>query len=375
MITSSVPTPAGDGAPNLGAAETLLEAAIAAGELPGAVLMVGQGPDVWREWVQGAADLDGSGHQRPMRADTLFDLASLTKVVATLPAVLCLVGTGQVGLDDAVARHLPAFGAAGKESVTVRQLLTHTSGLPAHRELWRDHTDAAQVLQAALTEPLEDRPGSLVRYSDLGFIALGALIARVSGRPLAAAVSELVLGPLGLSASGYLPTGAPAAGAAATEPDPDGRVRVGVVHDENAAALGGVAGHAGLFGTAADLACYLSAWCPVSGSAGAARVDALFPAALRAAALRCQTAGLGGHRALGWTARGDAYDHLGTGWPETAVGHTGFTGTSLALDPASGVFAVLCTNAVRFGRSVRMVALRREVHSAIAASVSFTGPE
>jgi CubicO group peptidase (beta-lactamase class C family) len=345
------------------AVDDLLRRAITSGEIPGAVLAVGRGREILHETVLGAADIDRDGAVRPMRLDTLFDIASLTKVVATLPAVLGLVASGAVALDEPVASYCARFAAANKATITVRQLLTHTSGLPAHRELWRSHDDPASLLDAALAEPAEDPPSTVVRYSDLGFIALGAVASAASGLPLDRAARELVFEPLGMASTSYRPAGAAAATAAATEPFEDGKARVGVVHDENAAGLGGVAGHAGCFSNLVDLSCYLAAWAD-----GAHELQALFGEGLRIEALRCQTGGLGGHRGLGWTARGDAYDHLGTGWPNRSVGHTGFTGTSLALDPESGTFVVLLTNAVRFGRTGVMVPLRRALHSAVAVA-------
>lgn len=138
------------------------------------------------------------------------------------------------------------------------------------------------------------------------------------------------------------------------------------MHDENAEVLGGVAGHAGLFGTAADLARYAAAW------AGDSRAGDCSPAGgLRAQALRCQTEGLGGRRGLGWGLRGDTWDNMGDGWPASGAGHTGFTGTSLSVDPASGLWAVLLTNAVHFGRGPghSVVGLRKQVHAAVAAAL------
>jgi CubicO group peptidase (beta-lactamase class C family) len=165
---------------------------------------------------------------------------------------------------------------------------------------------------------------------------------------------------------------------AATEPV-GGRAKVGVVHDENAEAMGGVAGHAGLFGTAADLARYASAWAGDSPSAwpGDGRpawAGGGAPAGgLRAEALRCQTDGLAGdgRRGLGWSLRGDVWDNMGDGWPTSGAGHTGFTGTSLSIDPVTGLWAVLLTNAVHFGRGLvtSAVRLRKQVHATVAADL------
>jgi CubicO group peptidase (beta-lactamase class C family) len=368
----------------MGATATeLVDHAVATGLVPGAVLAAGvRTADPVLLHVTGHAQRDAAA-TRPMTADTVFDLASLTKVVATLPIVLRLVGRGEIGLDQPVVRYLPRFagaggvgraGRVGKDTVTVRQLLTHTSGLPGVRRYYLELDDPGEILAAALAEPLVAPPGKVFAYSDVGFISLGELAAAVTGARLDELVQDAVCGPLGMTATRYLPPAGWSGRIAATEAI-DGVAKVGVVHDENAEILGGVAGHAGLFGTAADLARYAAAW---AGNAGA---DALSLGGngrdlgpfwgLRAEALRCQIEGLDARRGLGWGLRGDPYDNMGDGWPASGAGHTGFTGTSLSLDPVSGLWAVLLTNAVHFGRGPEhsVVALRKQVHAAVAAEL------
>jgi CubicO group peptidase (beta-lactamase class C family) len=361
-------------------AAELIDHAVGAGVIPGAVLAAGvHTAEPLLLHVAGDAQRDATA-RRPMTVGTVFDLASLTKVVATLPALLYLVGRGEIGLDRPVSRYLPAFVGAGKSAVTVRQLLLHISGLPADRKYYLHARDAAEILTAALAEPLVAEPGTVFCYSDVGFIALGELAAAVAGCGLDELVQDVMCTPLGLTSTRYRPPAGWARWIAATEVvggtgasggsgqadgsrgiGETGRAKVGVVHDENAEALGGVAGHAGLFGTAADLARYAAAWAgngsPMEG--------------LRAEALRCQTEGLGGRRGLGWGLRGDPYDNMGDGWPVTGAGHTGFTGTSLSVDPRSGLWAVLLTNAVHFGRGPEhsVVGLRKQVHAAVAAEL------
>jgi CubicO group peptidase (beta-lactamase class C family) len=355
--------------------------------VPGAVLVAGRGgPEPLLRHVAGDAQRDAAA-RRPMTADTVFDLASLTKVVATLPALLELAGRAGIGLDEPARRYLPAFAGPGKDQVTVRQLLLHTSGLPGSRRYYRRLREPAEIRAAALAEPLVTRPGTVFCYTDVGFITLGELAAAVAGCGLDELVREVVCAPLGLTATRYLPPASWAPRMAATEPV-RGRAKVGVVHDENAEVLGGVAGHAGLFGTAADLARYASVWAGggAAGSAGSARSgspgspglagwagDGPPARALRAEALRRQTGGLGGggRRGLGWGLRGDVWDNMGDGWPASGAGHTGFTGTSLSVDPATGLWAVLLTNAVHFGRGPEhsIVGLRKQVHAAVAAAL------
>jgi CubicO group peptidase (beta-lactamase class C family) len=343
----------------------LIDAAIASGRIPGAVLVAGVGgPEPLLVHVAGDARHDES-ERRPMTADTIFDLASLTKVAATLPCVLHLVAAGQVGLDDPACRYLPAFGGGAKDTVTVRQLLAHISGLPAHRKYYEELSDAAEARAAAVAEPLECAPATVVSYSDIGFIVLGEVASTVAGLGLDELVQEVVCRPLGMTGTGYRPDPRLVPRIAATEPV-DGTAKVGIVHDENAELLGGVAGHAGLFGTATDLSRYAAAWASPQGLAALG-----LPDWLRAEAVRCQTDGLGGRRGLGWGLRQDRFDNMGDGWPLTGAGHTGFTGTSLSVDPDSGLWAVLLTNAVHFGRGPEhsAVALRKQVHAAIAVTL------
>jgi CubicO group peptidase (beta-lactamase class C family) len=373
-------------------AAELVDHAVATGLVPGAVLAAGvRTPEPLLLHVAGHAQRDGVA-TRPMTADTVFDLASLTKVVATLPAVLWLAGRGEIGLDQPVRRYLPRFaargaeagageaggtgeaGGAGKDAVTVRQLLLHTSGLPGVRRYYQHLHDRDEILTAALAEPLAAPPGTVFAYSDVGFISLGELAAAVTGRGLDELVQDVVCGPLGMTATRYLPPPAWAGRIAATEVV-GGAAKVGVVHDENAEILGGVAGHAGLFGTAADLARYAAVWAGANDDGGLLLEgdgrDRGPLWGMRAEALRCQTGGLDARRGLGWGLRRDRYDNMGDGWPDSGAGHTGFTGTSLSIDPRSGLWAVLLTNAVHFGRGPEhsVVGLRKQVHAAVAAEL------
>jgi len=324
--------------------------------------------------VAGDAQHDAAA-RRPMTADTVFDLASLTKVTATLPCLLYLADRGEVGLDQPAQRYLPAFAGAGKDQVTVRHLLAHISGLPAERKYYQRLRDPGEVRAAALAEPLVAAPGTAFCYSDIGFIVLGELAAAVAGCGLDVLALQEVFGPLGMTSTRFRPPVRWASRTAATEPV-DGVAQVGVVHDENAEALGGVAGHAGLFGTAADLARYAAAWAGGQGAPGmpgselSDRPGAPFWG-LWGETLRCQTGGLGGRRGLGWGLRDDRWDNMGDGWPPAGAGHTGFTGTSLSFDPVTGMWAVLLTNAVHFGRGPEhsVVGLRKQVHAAVAAAL------
>jgi CubicO group peptidase (beta-lactamase class C family) len=341
----------------------IIAASVAGAHVPGVVAAAGRGPATLATWVAGQAD-STPGRSRAMTAGTVFDLASLTKVVATTTATLALAGQRRLGLGDPVTRYLPGFapsaGPAGP--VTLWHLLTHTAGLPDTRKFYEWCGTREELLRDLAATPLSAPPGTQVTYSDLGFIALGEIVAQVAGQPLDQAVRRLVTEPLGMAGTGYNLAGPPGC-FAATERRADGTCWTGIVHDENARLMGGVAGHAGLFSTVADLARFAGWWVSAT--------DGPVPVRLRRVAESSQTAGLGGcRRGLGWVCAGDRFDILGGHWPGSAVCHTGFTGTSLALDSPSGAWVILLTNAVHFGRdNTAIKALRRDVHGALAAGL------
>lgn len=349
------------------AAARLVAAAVATRVASGAILAVGRGGHTAGMYVFG--DTRSGPGAEPVTADTVFDLASLTKVVATTPAVLRLADAGALRIDQPVGEFLTEYKQGDKSAVTLRHLLTHSAGLPAHRKFHELPGTADTRLAAAAREPLVAAPGTAVEYSDIGFILLGAVIAKAAGQELDKAAHELVFAPLGLRRTGYLP--GPGRVFAATEPDPaTGEPVFGRVHDENAGGLGGVAGHAGVFSTVGDLVRYLrDGW--LDEDAG------FLSARSRAEAVRCWTGGIGAgrdRRGLGWTLAGDRWDHMTAAWPDGRAGHTGFTGTSIAFDPDGKLWTVLLTNAVHFGRDHSGIALlRRTVHAAVGAWAEAAG--
>jgi CubicO group peptidase (beta-lactamase class C family) len=326
----------------------ILQQAIDEGEIPGAVALVAHSGEVTACEAMGMAH---PGEGRPMRLETLFDLASLTKVVATLPAILLLVEEGAVRLDDPVSFYLPSFSSA---DVRIRHLLAHTSGLPASAPV--------SAFEEAVAIAPQHPPGSLVLYSDLGFILLGMVVEAVTGDGLHRFFQRRVAGPCGMTDSVFLPLPEEAEQAAATEyRERLGRHQCGEVHDENASRLGGVAGHAGLFGTAADLWRYAQAWLY-------GRPHLLSQASV-AAATRCHTEGLGDRRGLGWLLGGQEGLSCGDLFAAGAYGHTGFTGTSLWIDPEQDLTVILLTNRVYYGRHDHILRLRPRFHNAVAASL------
>ncbi len=375
--TRASPQPGEISSPRFPHPAKIISAAAAGRQVPGAVAAVGRGPATMATWVAGQAD-STPGRSRAMTAGTVFDLASLTKVVATTTATLALAGQRRLGLGDPVTRYLPAFASLASQAspVTLWHLLTHTAGLPDTRKFYKWCGTREELLRDLAATPLSAPPGTQVTYSDLGFIALGEIVAQVAGQPLDQAVRRLVTEPLGMTGTGYNLV-LPPDRFAATERRPGGTCWTGIVHDENARLMGGIAGHAGLFSTVADLARFAGWWVsaadgpvPDSPVPDSPVPDSPVPARLRRAAESSQTAGLGGCRGLGWVCAGDRFDILGGHWPASAVCHTGFTGTSLALDSPSGAWVILLTNAVHFGRdNTAIKALRRDVHGAVAADL------
>jgi CubicO group peptidase (beta-lactamase class C family) len=299
----------------------------------------------------------------PAAPNTLYDLASITKLFTTT-CVMRLVEQGRLALDEPTARWMPEFAAGGKEQVTLRHLLTHTSGLPDYLEVWKLEQTVDARIQRVLTTPLLNPPGRVFRYSDLGLMSIGQLVERVTGSSLDVAVWDLVLQPLGLNDTMYRPVAELKPLIAPTEDEEAaGRGMVwGEVHDENAWSLGGVAGHAGLFSTAADLGRLAQLYL----NGGELEGTRLLQSRTVAEMTRNQIEGLD-WRGLGWELNAAYYmGHLASA---RTYGHTGFTGTSLVIDPRRDLIVVLLTNRVhptRDGPSIN--AARQAVANAALAA-------
>jgi CubicO group peptidase (beta-lactamase class C family) len=343
---------------------TQAEAAVAAeverGGFAGASLAVGRYDQVVVE--RGFGRLRWSADVPEVDPDeTVYDLASLTKVVATTTAVMLLVEDGKLELDAPVQRYLPEFSGAGKERVTIRHLLTHTSGLPAGVDLTGTPEEAlARVLRVGLRRP----PGADVEYSDVGFVVLYAAAEQAAGEPLWRLLDRRVYGPLGMRSTTFLP-GEGCERCAPTFRRADGSAAAGRVHDPIANRLGGIAGNAGLFSTAHDLARF-AAMLANGGELDGVKV-------LRASTVHdfAQRQPGAGTRALGWdTPSGAGSGAAGGKISEMAFGHTGFTGTSLWIDPERGTWAVLLSNRVFEPRANtnRIQAVRRSVHDWVAVA-------
>ena len=327
-------------AQSFAAADAVVAAGIRAGVYPGAVLLVGSHDRVLHS--RGFGRLTWSARAPAASPDsTVWDLASLTKVVATTPAVMLLVDRGKVDLDAPVVRYLPRFTGAGKDRVTVRMLLDHTSGEPAWRPFSSLAPDRDSAIALLYSTPLARTPGASPVYSDLNAVLLGLLVERVSGTSLAVFAEREVFAPLAMRDTRFRP---PASwwGRAAPTGKYRGRPVAGIVNDQNAERLGGVAGHAGLFATGADLARYAQFW--LRGGtlpSGSSLVT-------RATMDRFLTPGPhSGNRLLGWERTHPSEytpDPYGALLSDSAYGHTGWTGTQLWIDPVRDLFVVLLTN-------------------------------
>lgn len=314
------------------------------GKLCGAVLLVGYEGEEYGPVAYGWAQVEPENEKRPMREDTIFDMASCSKVMGTTTAALMLLDRGEIRLDDPVSLFVPEWKGEGKEKVRLRHLLTHTSGLPAWKDLHSRGQGPAEVIAEICSMPLEYRTGEHVVYSCLGFILLGEIIQRVRGQRLDEFLAEEVFEPLAMPDTMYCPPASLRPRIAATEIKPDrSGVLVGEVHDENARAMQGVSGNAGLFSTARDAGRFCRMYLQ-GGTLEGVRI--LSPAVIEAA-IRSYTAGLEEERGLGWLLRGDGrFSSAGDLMSPFAYGHTGFTGTSIWIDPERDLYVILLTNRV-----------------------------
>ena len=350
----------------------VLDRAVADSAFPGAFAAVGDAEGGYVAY--GAGRIDWAADAPRPDAATLWDLASLTKVVGTTSAVMQLVGSGRLRLDAPVQRYLPEWTGPGRQRVTIRHLLTHTSGLPAWRPLYKEATSPESALALVVATQPDTAPGVRYVYSDLNFILLGTIVARLTGEPLDRYDARHVFAPLGMRDTRYRPDPGDRARIAPTEFDPWRQRKLrGEVHDENAYALGQVAGHAGLFSTGADLAQLARAYL----NGGTLEGRRVFDPTVVVDFTRPQDTTVS-RRALGWetpTGGNSAGHYLS----RRAFGHTGFTGTSLWMDPEHDVYLVLLTNRVnptrmntKIGR-VR-VALADAVLQALGAAPTFPVP-
>lgn len=323
----------------------ILRAGVRDSAFPGAVAVVGtkEGAVI----TVSVGQLDWQPSPAPS-VSTLWDLASLTKVIGLTSAMMLLVESQAIDLDAPVERYIPEFRGRWKEMVTVRHVLTHSSGLPAWRPLYKEADSPASAMALAIATPLDTMPGLRMVYSDLGAILLGEIVARVSGQSFDNFLQARVFGPLGMSETMYRPADSLRDRIAPTEVDPWRQRQLrGEVHDENAYALGGISSHAGLFSSARDLVRIARMYL----NGGTLEGMRLVSASTIAQFTAVQDSALS-HRALGWE-KPNGSNSAGHLMSRSAFGHTGFTGTSIWIDPERDLFVLLLANRVNPTREHR----------------------
>jgi len=349
----------------LGVIDGIVLEAIRDEQIPGAVVLVGHDGQVVYRKAFGERSLEP--RREAMTVDTIFDLASLTKVIATTTAVMQLVEKGRIRVNDPVAKYIPEFGENGKEEITIRELLTHFSGLPEGLDLTQPWEGRETALRMAYAEKPIYAPGSHFLYSDVDFIVLGALVERVSGMSLSAYCQNNIFTPLKMTHTRFLPPAAWLPKIAPTQYDEHDKMLRGVVHDPTVRRMGGVAGQAGLFSTAGDLAKFAEAL--LSGS------KILSPLTIEKMTTPQQPPTSQVLRGFGWDIDSPYSSNRGDLLPVGSFGHTGFTGTSLWIDPTTQTYIIVLSNAVHPRGKGSAIALRSKIATAVAAALPLTTAE
>jgi uncharacterized protein YbbC (DUF1343 family)/CubicO group peptidase (beta-lactamase class C family) len=341
--------------------DSAISLAISDRRLPGGVVWIERGDAAYHK---------AFGHRaveptaEPTTADTIFDAASLTKVIATTTAIMKLIEVGKLTFDTPVSEVIPEFTGAGKEAITIRQLLTHTSGLRPGIPLAR-WTGADGAVTQASQEPLPAAPGTAFRYSDINFILLGAVVHRVSGKTLDAFCAEEIFGPLGMHDTSFNPPETLRPRIAPTEREGAGLLR-GVVHDPTARRMGGVAGHAGLFSTASDLARFARMLL----GRGELEGTRILKAETVALMTSVQTPeAVSARRGFGWDIDSPYAGPRGAWFPIGSYGHTGWTGGSFWIDPFSRTFVIFLSNRNHPTEAGNVVQLRRSISTLTAEAI------
>lgn len=363
-LAPAAPTAVGMDAALPARLDSIVRVALAEGAAPGAAVAVGRFGRLVH--LHGYGTLGYADGSPSVDAGTMYDLASLTKVVATTTLAMMLQEAGTLDLDRTVVSYVPEFDAPDKAAITVRMLLAHTGGLEAGASLYTHYRGRAEYLAQINARPVRAVPGTTTVYSDWDMVLMQAVIERITGAPLDVVAASRIFNPLGMNDTQFLPDTSNAAlrrRIAPTIVDTSrGGLLQGTVHDGNAWALGGVAGHAGLFSTARDLAVFVQMLLN-GGTYGSVRL--VGPSTVARWTARQGTAS----RALGWDTPSPA-GSAGRYFSPRSFGHTGYTGTSIWLDPERGLFVVLLTNRVNsHGESARHVQLRRDIADAVQSSV------
>jgi uncharacterized protein YbbC (DUF1343 family)/CubicO group peptidase (beta-lactamase class C family) len=375
LFAQSITSERGRVAPDasLSSVDAIMSAAVARGTIPGGVVLVGHDGEVVYRKAFGRRSLEPT--REAMTADTIFDIASLTKCLVTATAVMQLVEQGKLRLNDPVAAYLPEFARNGKENVTLRTLLTHFSGLPEDLDLktrWRGREAAYRMaMEVRSVSP----PGTRFLYSDVNFIVLGFVVEKVSGLTLDEYASRNIFQPLGMRDTRYLPPAQWRPRIAPTEYDGEHRIMRGTVHDPTTDRMGGVAGHAGVFSTVDDLAKFAQEMIrPSTPTEGVLGRHILSEQSVKKMTTPQQPPGAAVLRGLGWDIDSPFSSARGEFFPVGSFGHTGFTGTSIWIDPVTNSYVILLTNAVhpKGARTAEVVSLRSRIASAVAQGLKLS---
>jgi uncharacterized protein YbbC (DUF1343 family)/CubicO group peptidase (beta-lactamase class C family) len=345
--------------------DPIMEKAVSDREIPGGVLLIGHNGRILYRKAFGFRSLEPA--REPMTRNTIFDLASLTKCIATTTSVMKLVQDGRVRLNDPVAKYLPEFAQNGKQDITVRELFTHYSGLAPDLDLKAPWQGRDTAFRMAMQQTPANPPGSQFVYSDINFEVLGFIVEKVSGLPLNEFAERNIFKPLGMKHTRYLPPAEWKALIAPTQYDDNGAMLRGVVHDPTARRMGGVAGHAGLFSTAGDLAIFAEEM--LHGSRVLSRES------IEKMSTPQQSANAASLRGLGWDIDSPFSSNRGELLPVGSFGHTGFTGTSIWMDPVTDTYIILLTNAVHPRGGGSTVSLRSRVATAVVQGLALTPNE
>jgi len=344
----------------------IVDEAMISGKIPGAVVLIGnQGKIVYRQAFGNRAI---EPKKLPMGLDTIFDLGSLTKVIATTTALMQLMEKGKLRLEDRVAAHWPEFKANGKEEITVRQLLTHYSGLRSTLDLKPEWSSYATALKMIIAEKPAFPLGTRFMYSDINFIILGELVHRISGRSLDVYCNENIFKPLRMKDTGFKPSPALRSRIAPTRHQNRNKQKLlwGEVHDPIAYNMGGVAGHAGLFSTADDLSAFAQT---LLGEGTLQGVRILSPLTVEKMTTPQTPPNKMALRGLGWDIDSPLSSNRGELFPVGSYGHTGFTGTSIWIDPVSKTYIIILTNRVLLAGKGDVIPLRSQIATFVASSL------
>jgi uncharacterized protein YbbC (DUF1343 family)/CubicO group peptidase (beta-lactamase class C family) len=349
--------------------DAVIHQAVQTGLIPGAVLLIGHDNRIVYEKAYGSRALVPA--REPMTADTIFDIASLTKVVATTPSIMKLFEEGKIRMNDPVTRYLPEF-QGGHSPITIRDLMTHFSGLRPDLDLEPPWSGYENGIHRALIDKPEGPPGVRFVYSDINFILMGEIVHRLSGEMLDKFAHENIFEPLGMHETMFNPPARLIPRIAPTELGPDGKPWRGIVHDPTSRYMGGVAGHAGLFTTASDLARYAEMLLNGGELDG---VRLFSPLTIRKFTSPQSPADQPVLRGYGWDIDSPFSSNRGELFPIGSFGHTGFTGTSIWMDPNSKTFVILLTNSVHPHRGKSLLSLRSRVATITAAAFGIDSPK